>query len=232
MADLLSSITVWGVVLTVAAYGLGTVIFRKIKKAWCNPLLLAVLALILLLSVLKIPYEDYRAGASPISYLLLPATVSLAVPLYEKWELLKKNAIAIIAGIVSGVITSLASIVIMGLLMRLDSAQAATLLPKSVTTAIGMDVAKQLGGLAPLASAVIVLTGIMGNLCAVGVCKVLKITDPVARGVGIGTASHAIGTAKAFEMGEAEGAMSSLSVAVAGILTAVIAPLVMKLFFG
>ena len=229
MRELFSESTVWGSVLTIAAYGLGTLLYRKVRKAWCNPLLLAVLAVILILSVLQLPYADYKQSASPVSYLLLPATVSLAVPLYEKWELLKKNAAAIGFGILVGVITSLFSILLIGLLLNLQRDQIATLLPKSVTTAIGMDVAGQLGGLVPLASAVIVLTGIVGNLCAEGVCRLFRITDPVAKGVGIGTASHAIGTAKAFEMGEIEGAMSSLSIAAAGILTAVLAPVLLQL---
>lgn len=224
MTELLHSSAAWGVVLTIGAFGLGTAVNRKTGKAWCNPLLLGGIFVIVLLSVLDIPYSEYRAGASPVSYLLLPATVSLAIPLYEKWELLKENAVAIFAGILAGVLTSLSSVVLMARLLRLELSQAATLLPKSVTTAIGMDVAATLGGMAPLAGAVIILTGITGNLIAQWLCKTLKITEPLAKGIALGTASHAIGTAKALELGEVEGAMSSLAVAVAGILTAFLAP--------
>lgn len=224
MLEFLSSGAVWGVVLTIGAFALGTFINRKTGKAWCNPLLLGSLFVILLLSLLKIPYPEYKASASPLSYLLLPATVSLAIPLYEKWGLLKTNLAAILAGILAGVLTSLGSITALALLLELDAAQAATLLPKSVTTAIGMDVAETLGGIPALAGAVIILTGIMGNLTAQWLCRALKITDPLAKGIGIGTASHAIGTAKALELGEVEGAMSSLAVALAGVVTAFLAP--------
>lgn len=224
MAEILSSSAAWGVVLTIGAFGLGTLIGRKAGKAWCDPLLLGSLFVILVLSLLEIPFSEYKASASPLSYLLLPATVSLAIPLYEKWELLKRDLTAILAGVLSGVLTSLCSITALALLLRLDTVQAATLLPKSVTTAIGMDIADTLGGIPSLAGAVIILTGITGNLTAQWLCKAWKITDPLAKGIGIGTASHAIGTAKALEMGRVEGAMSSLAVALAGVVTAFLAP--------
>lgn len=225
MAEFLRSSSAWGCALTIAAFATGTFIHKKTKQAWCNPLLIASILVIVLLCALKIPYADYKAGAQPISFLLLPATVSLAVPLYESWEALRKNWLAILAGIAAGTLTSLLSITLMALCLDLTAAQYTTLLPKSVTTAIGMDVAAVLGGMAPLASAVIILTGIVGNLIAVFVCRIFRITDPVAKGVGIGTSSHAIGTTKALEMGKTEGAMSSLSIAVAGVLTALLAPL-------
>ncbi len=224
MAEFLASSAVWGVALTIGGFALGTLINRKTGKAWCNPLLLGSLFVILLLSLLDVPYPEYKASASPLSYLLLPATVSLAIPLYETWELLKSNLIAILVGILSGVLTSLGSVTMLALLLQLDAAQAVTLLPKSVTTAIGMDIADTLGGIPSLAGAVIILTGITGNLTAQWLCRVLNITDPLARGIGIGTASHAIGTAKALELGEVEGAMSSLAVALAGVITAFLAP--------
>ncbi|MCI8848770.1 MAG: LrgB family protein [Oscillibacter sp.] len=220
----LSRCGVWGVVLTLGAFGLGTFVNRKTGKGWCNPLLLGSLFVILLLSLLRVPYAEYRTSAEPVSYLLLPATVSLAIPLYEKWQLLKENTAAIFAGIFAGVATSLGSVVLLAWLLKLEFFQAVTLLPKSVTTAIGMDVAAALGGMAPLAGAVIILTGIMGGISAQWLCGFLNITDPLAKGIAIGTASHAIGTAKALEMGEIEGAMSGLAIAVAGILTAVLAP--------
>ncbi len=230
MLEFLSSVTVWGVSLTIGAFALGTWINRKTGMVWCNPLLLGSLFVILLLSLLKMPYPEYKASASPLSYLLLPATVSLAIPLYEKWELLKTNLTAILAGILAGVLTSLCSIIALALLLKLDAAQTATLLPKSVTTAIGMDVAEALGGIPSLAGAVIILTGITGNLTAQWLCKALKITDPIAKGIAIGSASHAIGTAKALEMGQVEGAMSSLAVVLAGVITAFLTPVFASLF--
>ncbi|CAK7033325.1 MAG: Holin-like protein CidB [Enterocloster aldenensis] len=224
--SLLQNSAVWGCFLTLAAFAFGTLMNRLTGKAWCNPLLLSSLSIIVFLSVLRIPYQEYRDSASPISYLLLPATVSLAVPLYEQWETLRKNAVAILAGILAGVLTSLGSILLITVCFRLTDQQFATLLPKSVTTAIGMDVASELGGLTSLAGTVIVLTGIVGNLLAGSICRIFRITSPMAKGVAIGTSSHAIGTAKALEMGEVEGAMSGLAIAVSGVLTALLAPVV------
>lgn len=226
MSEFFQSSAVWGVALTMGAFGLGTVIHRKTGAAWCNPLLLGSVFVIVFLSILDIPYADYKSSASPISYLLLPATVSLAIPLYEQWQLLKDNALAIIIGIASGVVTSLLSILIVAWLLGLDYQLTVTLLPKSVTTAIGMDVSAELGGVASLTSGVIVLTGIFGNMIAAAVCRVFHITHPIAKGVGIGTAAHAIGTSRALQMGPVEGAMSSLSIAVAGVLTAILCPIV------
>ena len=121
MNEFLSGSAVWGAVLTIEAFGLGTVINRRIGKAWCNPLLLGSIFVIVLLSVLKIPYSEYKISAAPVSYLLLPATVSLAIPLYEKWILLKENFVAIAAGILSGVLTSLGSITAMAWILKLGS---------------------------------------------------------------------------------------------------------------
>lgn len=225
MTEFLPISAVWGVLLTMAAFALGSFLNRRTGKAWCNPLLLGSLFVIVLLSVLGIPYPQYKASAAPVSYLLLPATVSLAIPLYEKWELLRRNLKAILAGILAGVLTSLGSVVAMAWALRLEQAQAVSLLPKSVTTAIGMDVAATLGGFSALTGAIIILTGIFGNLTAEWVCRVFRITDPMAKGIGIGTAAHAIGTSKALEMGDVEGAMSGLAIAVAGVLTALLAPL-------
>ena len=229
MIDFLETSSAWGVMVTLAAFALGTLLHRKTKAAWCNPLLLGSIFVVVLLSILKIPYPDYKQSASPITWLLFPATVSLAVPLYEQWELLKKNVLAIAAGIGAGVITSLVSILLIAWAFRLDSAGAVSLLPKSVTTAIGVDVAAELGGIPALTTAVIVLTGIAGNLMAVSLCRLLRITNPIAKGIAIGTSSHAIGTTKALEMGQVEGAMSSLSIAVAGVLTAILCPMAVNL---
>ena len=152
------------------------------------------------------------------------ARPDLAVPLYEKWDLLRKNVLAIVMGILAGTLASLGSVLVLSLLLRLDHSQYITLLPKSVTTAISMDVSKELGGIAALTGAIVILTGILGALMAETVCKVCHITHPIARGIGIGTAAHAVGTSKALQMGEVEGAMSGLAVAVAGVMTAILCP--------
>ena len=223
--DFLSGSAAWGVLLTLAAFAMGALINKLTGKAIFNPLLLGSIFVIVFLSVCKIPYADYKVSAAPVNYLLLPATVALAIPLYEKIDLLKENAAAIIAGISVGTLVSLGS----ALALDLTREQYATLLPKSVTTAISMDVAAELGGIAALTGAIVIVTGIVGALLAETVCKVFHITDPIAKGVGIGTAAHAVGTSKALQMGEVEGAMSGLSIAVAGVLTAVLCPVFVNL---
>lgn len=224
LSEFLQGSTMWGVGLTLAAFAVGTLINRVTKKSVCNPLLLGSLVVVAVLTALRIPYAQYKASAAPVSWLLLPATVSLAVPLYEKWDLLRRNAKAILAGIAAGTLTSLASVLLIGWAMGLDHTQFVTLLPKSVTTAISMDVSAELGGIASLTGAVVILTGIVGSLFGEGLFRLLHITDPMAKGVAMGTAAHAIGTSRALEMGETEGAMSGLSIAVAGIMTAILAP--------
>lgn len=229
MAELLAQGAVWGVLLTLGAFALGTLLQKKTGRAWCNPLLLGSLFVVLFLRLTGIPYPDYQASAGPVSWLLLPATVSLAVPLYEQWEALRKNAAAILSGIAAGVLVSVGAILVLAWAFHMDRAAAVSLLPKSVTTAIGSDVSGELGGIPALTTSIIILTGVFGNLTAQAVCRWFRVTDPVAKGVGIGSAAHAIGTTRALELGPVEGAMSSLSIAVAGILTALLCPLAANL---
>ena len=188
-----------------------------------NPLLISIIFVMILLVVLNVDYKSYYDGAKYLSYLLTPATVCLAIPLYKEIELLKKNVVAIIGGIVAGVLSSTISIIIIALIFNLNHKEYITLLPKSITTAIGMGVSEELGGIVTITVAVIIVTGIVGNIIAEYVCKLFRIKNSIAKGIGIGTASHAIGTAKAIEMGEVEGAMSGLAIAVSGILTVVAA---------
>ena len=224
MAEFLQQCGSWGVLATLAAYAAGVWVNRKTGKALFNPLLMGSIFMIVFLSCFGVPYADYKSSAQPISWLLMPATVSLAIPLYEKWELLEKNLAAIFASIAAGVLTSLGSVLAMAWVLRIERTHAVSFLPKSVTTAISMDVAAELGGIAALTGAVVILTGIAGNLLAEGICQAFHITDPIAKGIGIGTSAHAVGTSKALQMGEIEGAMSGLSIAVAGVLTAVLCP--------
>ncbi len=158
-----------------------------------------------------------------MSWLLTPATVCLAIPLYEQWQLLKANFTAVIAGITSGVLASLCSVLVLSRIMGLSHQEYVTLLPKSITTAIGMGVSEELGGYVTITVAVIVITGVLGNIFGELIFRLFKITEPISRGLALGTSAHAIGTAKAIELGEVEGAMSSLSIAVSGILTVVFA---------
>ncbi|MDY4222400.1 MAG: LrgB family protein [Candidatus Faecousia sp.] len=219
MADFLSQSVFFGAVLSLAAFQVGLYCKKKWHLAIFNPLLIATALVIGILAIFKIPYDVYYSGAKYISYLLTPATVCLAIPLYEQLELLKKNALAILAGILSGVLTSVTMVLLFAVVFHFSHTEYVTFLPKSVTTAIGMGVSEQLGGNVSITVAVIVITGVLGNMLAEPVCRVLSITNPIAKGIGIGSAAHAIGTAKAMELGEVEGAMSGLSIAVSGILT-------------
>ena len=225
MKELLTNSVFFGVMVSILTYELGMFLKRKLKLAIFNPLLISIAAVIVCLLAFNIDYDSYNAGAKYISYLLTPATVCLAVPLYEQVELLKKNAKAIFAGILSGVLTSILCVLAGCVIFGLSHEQYVTLLPKSITTAIGMGVSEELGGIVTITVAVIIITGVLGNMMAEFVCKVFRIQEPVAKGIAIGSAAHAVGTAKAMEMGDIEGAMSSLSIAVAGLMTVVAAPL-------
>lgn len=208
-----------GVTLSLLAYLLGVVLKKKFKCAIFNPLLISIIITIVVLVTAHVDYDVYNQGASYLSWFLTPATVCLAIPLYEQWKLLKKNIKAVLLGIIAGVLTSLGTVWVLAEIMGLSHKQYVTLLPKSITTAIGMGVSEELGGYVTITVAVIVVTGVLGNVFGELICKIFRITDPIARGLSIGSASHAIGTAKAMELGEIEGAMSSLAIAVAGIFT-------------
>ena len=225
MSEFLGSSVFFGIFMTLAAYFLGLEIKKKTGLALMNPLLIAIVIMMLIVSFLKIDYSAYSAGTKILSNLLTPATICLAVPLYEQLSLLKKHPLAIFAGIASGVLTSLACVFVLSLLFGLDHASYVTLLPKSITTAIGIGVSEELGGIQSLTVVVIIITGVLGNIFAELICKVFRITDPIAQGVGIGTSTHAVGTARAMEMGEIQGAMSGLSIVVAGLMTVVLANL-------
>ena len=211
----------FGVAVSLLSYGLGTALKKKFKWAIFNPLLIAIAVTIVFLAVTRMDYSVYYESAKYLSWLLTPATVCLAVPLYEKLELLKKNWKAVMAGILSGVLTTLLSVLGLSVLFALSHEEYVTFLPKSITTAIGMGISEELGGQVTLTVAVIILTGILGNMAAPAICRLFRITEPIAKGVAIGTSAHAMGTAKAMEMGEVEGAMSGLSIAVSGLLTVI-----------
>ena len=209
----------FGAGVSLLAYEFGLILKRKFRLAILNPLLIAVICVIAVNAVLHVDYETYNEGGKYLSYLLTPATVCLAVPLYEQLNLLKQNLKAVVCGIVSGVLASLVGVLICAKIFGLSHEQYVTLLPKSITTAIGMGVSEELGGIVTITVAAIIITGILGNVIADTVFKVFKIKEPVARGLALGSSAHAIGTAKAMEMGPVEGAMSSLAIAVAGLLT-------------
>lgn len=212
-----------GVALSLISYLIGMLLKKKFKLGIFNPLLIAIVVSIIVLLIGKVDYKVYNQGAKYLSWLLTPATVCLAIPLYEQWGLLKKNFKAVLLGLVAGVVTSLGTVYVLSLIMGLSHKDYVTLLPKSITTAIGMGVSEELGGYVTITVAVIVVTGVLGNMAGALVCKIFRITEPISKGLAFGSASHAIGTAKAIEIGEVEGAMSSLAIAVSGILTVVLA---------
>lgn len=221
MKELFETSAFFGVVISLIGYEVGLFIKKKWKKAVFNPLLISILFVMAFLGIFKIDYTAYEEGAGHISFLLTPATVCLAIPLYQQLELLKQNKKAIGIGITAGVIASLGSVLGLSVLFGLTHEQYVTLLPKSITTAIGMGVSEEAGGLVTITVAVIIITGVLGNMIAESICHLFRIEEPVAKGIAIGTSAHAVGTARAMEMGEIEGAMSSLSIVVSGLITVV-----------
>lgn len=214
-----------GVVLSLIAYFLGVMLKKKFKLGIFNPLLISIVISIIVLLIGKIDYDTYNEGAKYLSWLLTPATVCLAIPLYEQWELLKQNYKAVLSGLLAGTVTSLTTVFVLSKLCGLSHEEYVTLLPKSITTAIGMGVSAELGGYVTITVAVIIITGVLGNIFGELICRLFKITEPISKGLAFGASSHAIGTAKALEIGEVEGAMSGLAIAVSGILTVALSSL-------
>ena len=229
MSNFLSNSIFFGVLLCLLSYQAGVFLRQKTKIAAFNPLLISIIIVIFVLVMFNIKFEDFYKGSKYISFLLTPATVALAIPLYSKLTLLKSNFKAIMSGLIAGVLTSLISIFVMSLLFGLSHENYVSMLPKSITTAIGIGVSEELGGVSTITTAVIIVTGVFGNVSADIIYKIFNITNPIAKGIGLGSSAHAIGTSKALEMGETEGAMSSLSIAVAGIITVIFASFFAKL---
>jgi predicted murein hydrolase (TIGR00659 family) len=221
MKDAFVNSIYFGIVLSLMTYMLGVWLKKKLKWGFVNPLLISVVVIIGVLLLADIDYESYNKGGQYISYLLTPATVCLAIPMYKQLHLLKAYRKAVVFGLLAGVIASLGSVLGLSVLFGLTHQQYVTLLPKSITTAIGLGVSQELGGLPAITVAVIIITGLIGNVTAQGFCRLLRIKDPVAVGLAIGTSAHALGTAKALELGEVQGAMSSLAIVAAGLLTVV-----------
>ena len=222
MSELASS-PFFGITLTIVAYWVGVRAQKKTGLVVCNSMLITVALIIAVLTVFHIPYEDYYQGGSLINLFLGPATACMAVTVYAKMDLLKKYWLPVLAGCLAGTVTSIGSILVLSRLFGLDKDMTASLLPKSVTTPIATAVSEGHGRIVPITVAAVIVTGILGNLAAPFLVKLFRVKDPVAAGLGIGTCSHALGTAKALEMGETEGAMSGLAVGICGIFTALLA---------
>ncbi|OUO93961.1 LrgB family protein [Cloacibacillus sp. An23] len=225
MDGIISGSLFFGLALTFGAYLIGSALHKKVKTPLLNPLITTNVLVIAFLAVSGVSYDTYNLGAKYIGDLLTPATVCLAIPLYRQLHLLKRNARAICCGIAAGVAANVLSIFAVSALAGFEHHVYTTLLPKSITAAIGMKLSEEMGGVAALTMLATVITGAFGYLTAAPLLRLLRVTDPVAKGIAIGTSSHAFGTLKAFEMGEAEGAMSSLAIAAAGLVTVAAVPL-------
>ena len=222
MTDLFPVSTYFCVSLTLVAFGIGSIVNKKLKLGILNPILIGAALVILVLQWLKIPNETYQAGCKILNELLTPATVCLAISFYEQFRRLKSHLGAVCAGVLAGTVASLGSVILLAKLFDLEKALLYSLLPKSITTAIGAALSQEIGGVAAITTAVIIVTGILGSIFGPGLCKLLRIREPIAQGVAFGTASHVMGTTKAMELGELTGAVSSLSLTVAGLMTVVL----------
>lgn len=220
---------VFGIGISLLTFYAGSIIYKRTGSPLMNPLVLSMLMIIALLLGLHISFEDYNRGGQFISFFLGPATVILAVPLYRKISLLRENVVPIIAGISMGSLAGIVSIIVMCNMFGLNELVSISMIPKSVTTPIGIEISSQLGGMPSITVAAIVFTGIAGVLLGPMICKLFRIDNEVAVGVAIGTSSHALGTTKAVEIGETEGAMSGLAIGIAGLVTVFIAPILVKL---
>lgn len=222
--QLLTDNLLFGIVLSLAAFEISLWLFRKTRLALFNPLLISIFMVVAFLIATGVEEEAYQKGGQFINMFLGPATVALAVPLYKRLDQLKQHALAILSGILFGSAVSILSVVFLAMLFKLDHPVIMSMLPKSVTTPIGIELSRQMGGIVPITVTAIILTGITGAVMGPAVIRVARIKHKIAVGVGLGTSAHAIGTTKAIEIGETEAAMSSLSIGIAGILTVLIAP--------
>ena len=219
---------IFGVILTILFFNIGIYIQKKTNKPIFNPLLIAILGIILFLSITKIPYESYKLGGDRINFFLSPVTIVLAVPLYKQFDLFKKYLLEILIGISCGVVVSFISVKLIGHFTNADVDIINSLIPKSITTPMGISLTKTLSGVEAITVVSIILTGILGAIISPIVFKIGKINNPVAKGIALGTSAHALGTTKALEMGEVEGAMSGLSIGISGIITVILIPIIIN----
>ena len=219
---------IFGVILTILFFNIGIYIQKKTNKPIFNPLLIAILGIILFLSITKIPYESYKLGGDRINFFLGPVTIVLAVPLYKQFDLFKKYLLEILIGISCGVVVSFISVKLIGHFTNADVDIINSLIPKSITTPMGISLTKTLNGVEAITVVSIILTGILGAFISPIVFKIGKINNPVAKGIALGTSAHALGTTKALEMGEVEGAMSGLSIGISGIITVILIPIIIN----
>lgn len=217
-----------GILITLVSYLIGKLMAKKFKLPIFNPLLIGIILCILFMRLFNISYDEYRVGGDFVYFLIGPATVVLVVPLYKNINILMKNLIPVLVGIFIGSITAIVSVLILANLFNLDQQLKIILLPQSITTAIALPMAEMLGGIGAITAVAVSGRGVLGVVIAPTIFRIFNIKDPVAKGVAIGTTSHAAGTSKAIELGEVEGSISGLSIAIAGVITAIIIPLIIN----
>lgn len=220
----------FGLIISILTFELGIYLNNKTKLSLFNPLLVSIVLTISILTAFNIDLEIYNKGGDLLSFFLGPATVILAVPLYNRLDLLKTNYKAILIGITTGTLTGIVSIIYLTKLFKLDVGVGLAMIPKSVTTPIGMEISKQIGGISSITVAAIILTGILGAVIGPFICNLFGIKNKVAVGIAIGTSSHAVGTSRAIELGETEGAMSGLAIGIAGLVTVFLVPVLLTIF--
>lgn len=231
MNEFLLNSTYFGIVLSLIGYWIALKISAKVKSTLCNPLLVASAMIVAVLLVLKVDYDTFNKGASYLTYFLNPATVCLAVPLYRQFQVLKSNMKAILLGIAAGCISCMITIVGLSMVFSFTPQLTASVLPKSITTAIAIGLSEEIGGMSAVTVACVVITGIFGACTASTLFKLFKIEEPVAQGLAAGASAHAIGTSRALELGEIQGAMSSLAIVVTGIMTVILVPIVTGILY-
>lgn len=226
MNEILLSSTFFGVSISLLTYFFGLFLRKKFDYAIVNPLLISAILTITFLLIFDVDYDTYNQGAQYLSIFLTPATICLAVPLYRQLEVLKKNVVTVIVPISCGVVAHAITLITLSSLFDVEEVLTLSLLPKSVTTPIAVGICAELNGIEVVTIMGVMIAGIIGAVFGPIVCNLLKIQEPIAQGLGIGSASHAIGTSKALEMGELQGAMSSLAIVVTAVLNVVVVPIV------
>lgn len=234
--EILSNSEYFGFCLTVLLFFLCMKLQEKIKKKhkmialMANPLLMASFSMIILLKLTGITYEQFQNGGKYLYYFLTPATVCLAVPLYHNMEKIKQNFWAVMTGILAGCLTNIVSVIVFVSIYGMKDSFLASLLAKSVTTPIALEISRELGGMEAITVLVVILTGLCGGILAPFLFRIFKIRSKMARGIALGTSAHGTGTGVASTFGEEEAAMSGLAMSVNGILNVIIIPIVMNYF--
>lgn len=225
MPEMIFNLSLFPLIITIGAYMIGLWLKAKIKHPLCNPFFIAVLLTGAFLVLSRMPMGTYLAGTDKMGWLITPATVALALPLYEQLKKLKGQLTAILAGVIAGAVSSLVLVGGACLLFALPREITVSLLPKSITTAMAMVLAEQSGGISSIAAGGVAITGLVGCVFGPVLCKLFRFKDPITQGVAYGTASHVIGTSRVMEINPLSGAVSTLSLVVAGVLTAILMPI-------